>query len=400
MTQPSVSNATRAAHPAQATFGQDGAAAASDNLVQFISFAIGDDQYGVDIMAVREIKEWTEITHLPKQPEYVRGVLNLRGVIVPIIDLRCRFGQGLTEATPLHVIIIVQIEHQLVGLLADRVSDIISIDTAKIKSVPKVAQSARLDFLSGIVRNQIDRLSPWPPQDAIYGFEFHPVASDASSLEVQISIASRGTVESTRDELRAIGLPLDQITVHKANAPERPPIPLWSRDASAAGQQLHTARVAVGGALAATVVLSAVISAWALWSVTSISVDLDDTTTRSRTLQRLLQVGRSPAALAALPLPERAWAFKETSYSTVFALEGLSRALPDTAYLTDFRIEKGVLRITGLTNDAPALIAPLEQSGHFTNVRFSAATTRSAESGLFTFNIEANQERRLNFAGK
>src|SRR5207237_6579916 len=107
---------------------------------QVISFAIGDDQYGVDIMAVREIKGWSEITHLPKQPEYVRGVLNLRGVIVPIIDLRCRFGQGMTEATALHVIIIVQIEHQLVGLLADRVSDIISIDTAKIKSVPKVAQ--------------------------------------------------------------------------------------------------------------------------------------------------------------------------------------------------------------------------------------------------------------------
>ena len=76
---------------------------------QFISFAIGDDQYGVDIMAVREIKGWSEITHLPRQPEYVRGVLNLRGAIVPIIDLRCRFGQGLTETTPLHIVIIVQI---------------------------------------------------------------------------------------------------------------------------------------------------------------------------------------------------------------------------------------------------------------------------------------------------
>src|SRR5262249_48389753 len=76
---------------------------------QVISFAIGDDQYGVDIMAVREIKGWSEITHLPKQPEYVRGVLNLRGVIVPIIDLRCRFGQGLTDATALHIVIIVQI---------------------------------------------------------------------------------------------------------------------------------------------------------------------------------------------------------------------------------------------------------------------------------------------------
>src|SRR5262250_1198949 len=124
----SVSPAVNAGAAADRSAADGGPGASG--LVQFISFAIGDDQYGVDIMAVREIKEWTEITHLPKQPEYVRGVLNLRGVIVPIIDLRCRFGQGLTEATPLHVIIIVQIEHQLVGLLADRVSDIISIDTA------------------------------------------------------------------------------------------------------------------------------------------------------------------------------------------------------------------------------------------------------------------------------
>jgi purine-binding chemotaxis protein CheW len=135
----------------QASWGAEDAEATSADIIQFISFAIGDDHYGVDIMAVREIKGWTEITHLPKQPDYVRGVLNLRGVIVPIIDLRCRFGQGLTEATPLHVIIIVQIAAQLVGLLADRVSDIISVDPTKIRAVPKVAQSARLDFLSGIV---------------------------------------------------------------------------------------------------------------------------------------------------------------------------------------------------------------------------------------------------------
>jgi len=263
----------------------------------------------------------------------------------------------------------------------------------------KVPAQAR-EFLAGIVRNQIDRLSPWPPQDAIYGFEAHPIANDPASLEVQISIASRGAVDATREELRAAGLSLDQITVHKANAPERPPIPLWSRDANEAVQQIRTARFSVGGALAATVLLSVLLSSWALWSAASIAGDLDETASRSKTLQRLLQVGRSPQALAALPLPERAWAFKETSYSAVFALEALSRALPDSAYLSDFRLEKGVLRITGLTNDAPTLIAPLEQSGHFTNVRFSAATTRSAESGLFTFNIEANQERRLNFAGK
>src|SRR5712691_8573280 len=100
---------------------------------QLISFAIGDDQYGVDIMAVREIKGWSEITHLPKQPDYVRGVLNLRGVIVPIIDLRCRFGQGVTEVSPLHVVIIVQIDQQLIGLLADRVLDIVSFDPSQLK---------------------------------------------------------------------------------------------------------------------------------------------------------------------------------------------------------------------------------------------------------------------------
>lgn len=119
--------------------------------VQFVSFAIGDDQYGVDIMAVREIKGWSDITHLPKQPDYVRGVLNLRGVIVPIVDLRCRFGQGLTDATVLHVVIIVQIANRQVGLLADRVLDIVSFDPSQMQPVPKVAKSDRADFLSGLV---------------------------------------------------------------------------------------------------------------------------------------------------------------------------------------------------------------------------------------------------------
>ena len=118
---------------------------------QLISFAIGDDQYGVDIMAVREIKGWTDITPLPRQPEYVRGVLNLRGIIVPIVDLRCRFGQGLTKATPLHIVIIVQIAAKPIGLLADRVLDIVSLDETQIKPVPRVAQAQRLNFLSGLV---------------------------------------------------------------------------------------------------------------------------------------------------------------------------------------------------------------------------------------------------------
>jgi purine-binding chemotaxis protein CheW len=135
-----------------AEFGlADTADATATTATQFISFAIGDDQYGVDIMAVREIKGWTAITHLPRQPDFVRGVLNLRGVIVPIVDLRCRFGQGLTEASPLHIVIIVQIGSKPIGLLADRVLDIVSAEASQIQPVPRVVQEARLDFLSGIV---------------------------------------------------------------------------------------------------------------------------------------------------------------------------------------------------------------------------------------------------------
>ena len=127
-----------ASNTSSATWAGSAAAAGQ---TQFVSFAIGNDQYGVDIMAVREIKGWTDITHLPKQPDYVRGVL----------DLRCRFGQGLTETTPLHIVIIVQIDGRQVGLIGDRVLDIVSVDAAEIKQVPDTGGTDAANFLAGIV---------------------------------------------------------------------------------------------------------------------------------------------------------------------------------------------------------------------------------------------------------
>ena len=138
-----------------ATGATDGAAddagSTGGGINQFISFAIGDDQYGVDIMAVREIKGWSQINPLPGQPDYMRGVLNLRGAMVPIVDLRCRFGMGTTEATPLHIVIVVQIGGRQVGLLADRVLDIVDVEVARVQPVPRIAEAARTDFLSGLV---------------------------------------------------------------------------------------------------------------------------------------------------------------------------------------------------------------------------------------------------------
>jgi purine-binding chemotaxis protein CheW len=119
--------------------------------VEFISIAIGDDQYGVDIMSVREIKEWSDVRQLPKQPEYMRGVRDLRGVVVPIIDLRCRFGQGLTDCTPTHVVVIVQLEDRQIGLLADQVLDIVSFAQSDVQPVPSVGRTSRTRFLSGLV---------------------------------------------------------------------------------------------------------------------------------------------------------------------------------------------------------------------------------------------------------
>lgn len=126
-------------------------AEAQEAQVEFINFAIGDDQYGVDIMSVREIREWSNVTHLPGQEEYVRGVLNLRGGVVPVVDLRCRFGQGLTDCTPTHIIIIVVLESRQMGLLADQVLGIVSSNQNNVQPVPSVIRSKRACFLTGLV---------------------------------------------------------------------------------------------------------------------------------------------------------------------------------------------------------------------------------------------------------
>lgn len=118
---------------------------------QYITFTIGEEEYGVDIMAVREIKAWSETTHLPNTPVFMRGVLNLRGLIIPIFDLRCRFGLGLTEATNMHVVIIVQVSDRFVGILVDTVSDIISVGQSAVQEVPRMERNIDDEYLSGLV---------------------------------------------------------------------------------------------------------------------------------------------------------------------------------------------------------------------------------------------------------
>ncbi len=118
---------------------------------QFLTFRVDGEEYGVDIMQVREIKGWTDTTRLPNSPEYLRGVMNLRGVIVPIFDLRTRFHKGVTEATITHVNIILVVENRNLGILVDAVSDILTVDVKDIKEAPDVETRADGHFINGLI---------------------------------------------------------------------------------------------------------------------------------------------------------------------------------------------------------------------------------------------------------
>lgn len=127
------------------------AAAADQTWSQYVTFMIGDRSYGIEITRVREIKGWSKPTELPNAPAAMRGVLNLRGVVVPIFDLSCHFGQGRTEPKEEHVVIIVALANRLIGILVDAVSDILTLNPVDILPVPEMNAGGDQRFLSGLV---------------------------------------------------------------------------------------------------------------------------------------------------------------------------------------------------------------------------------------------------------
>lgn len=118
---------------------------------QYVTFTVDSEEYGVNILAVREIRGWTPESRLPNLPDYVRGVVNLRGVIIPIFDLRARFGGGATEVTKRHVVVVMQVGTRIRGILVDAISDILAVGQDAIKPPPDV-DSGLIDaaYLSGL----------------------------------------------------------------------------------------------------------------------------------------------------------------------------------------------------------------------------------------------------------
>lgn len=121
------------------------------NIRELVSFRVGQQDYCVDIMTVREIRGWTPATVLPHAPAYVMGVINLRGAVVPIVDLAARLGLGSLAPSTRHVIIIAVIDGQTVGLLVDAVSDILGVAPDTIQPTPGLAADATKAFVEGVI---------------------------------------------------------------------------------------------------------------------------------------------------------------------------------------------------------------------------------------------------------
>jgi len=118
---------------------------------ELVAFKVGDQEYCVSIMSVREIRGWTKETVLPMAPDYVRGVINLRGSVVPIVDLASRLGLKSVEPSARHVIIISDVDEQIVGFVVDAVSDILTTKRDNIQPTPDVASEAARDFVKGVI---------------------------------------------------------------------------------------------------------------------------------------------------------------------------------------------------------------------------------------------------------
>ncbi len=118
---------------------------------ELLSFRLGAQEFCVDIMIVREIRGWVAETPLPHAPSYVRGVVNLRGAVLSIVDLSERLGLGAAEPSPQHVIIVAQIGTQTVGLLVSAVSDILTVSDRMIQPTPAIAAGRSGNLVQGLL---------------------------------------------------------------------------------------------------------------------------------------------------------------------------------------------------------------------------------------------------------
>ena len=123
--------------------------------LQYLTFSLAGEEYGVDILKVQEIRGWAPVTKVPNAPAFVRGVMNLRGAIVPVIDLRLRFNLESVEYTKTTVVIVVTVQSasgsRIIGTVVDGVSDVLNLNVADIQPAPDFGTAVHTEFISGLV---------------------------------------------------------------------------------------------------------------------------------------------------------------------------------------------------------------------------------------------------------
>jgi purine-binding chemotaxis protein CheW len=122
----------------------------TDELRQFISFSVGEEEYGLELLRVKEIIRIREITWLPKAPTFVKGIINLRGDVIPIIDLRDKLGLGRKENSAMTRVIVVEVEGRLMGMVVDSASQVVRISAGQIDPPPPALGGFSQKFITGV----------------------------------------------------------------------------------------------------------------------------------------------------------------------------------------------------------------------------------------------------------
>ena len=150
---------------------------------QFLTFLLAGEEYGVDILRVQEIKGWDSVTPIPNTPAYIRGVINLRGTIVPIIDMRRRFSLEAVEYGPLTVVIVLKVMHpeagnsRVMGIVVDAVSDVYNVHSNEIKPAPDFGSVVDVAFVKGLATLQNNMLIILDIDRLLNSNELHAVGS-------------------------------------------------------------------------------------------------------------------------------------------------------------------------------------------------------------------------------
>ena len=117
---------------------------------EYLAFTLGQEEYGIDIQKVAEIRSYETPTRIANAPDFVKGVVNLRGIIVPIVDMRIKFNLGTPSYDQFTVVIILNIGHRVVGMVVDRVSDVTMLTPEQIKPAPEIGSSMNTDYITGL----------------------------------------------------------------------------------------------------------------------------------------------------------------------------------------------------------------------------------------------------------